>query len=109
MVRALFYPAFAVLVIAGAGGLAMWTYAAVDRFRERRAVSHAQWEVFTFIRDDGDVEVGVRMVARWSNYQRHLRTDTHTDRVSPDDLVGLAEARARQQAKADTYNLLGDT
>lgn len=72
--------------------------------RRHRAIRRAQWERFEEP-DTGKLRIGVRLTARWGDHHETLAHDTENDEhVDIDDIVGLAEARARAETRATVYN-----
>jgi hypothetical protein len=103
-VRVLFYPLIGLVVVVAAAMLIAGLIAGINGWRAKRAKQNARWEPFADVKDGGDVEFGVRLVARWGNHEKELQRDTETERVSVDDLIARYDALARAQARALSIN-----
>lgn len=101
--KGIIYPltglAVVLLVVAVIAGLV----AAVNNWVDRRAHRNARWEVFEDIKN-GNLVIGVQLVARWKNRKETLQRDGKTETVDPENFIARVEANTRAQGRADTYN-----
>jgi hypothetical protein len=106
MVRLAFGLLLALLIVAliAVAVTAVAAHPVNDR-RKQRAIETSRWEMYTKVKGDGIVEVGVALVARWGRQETVLKTEDMRS-VQVDDQLGIDVAKTEAWDRADAYNRL---
>jgi hypothetical protein len=102
--RALFYPVVGLAAIAAILILVTITVAAINKWREDRAIAAAKWEPYATPANGGHMEIGVHLIARWGRNHKVLQRDNTPAIIPGDNLPEILDAHGRAIQRAETAN-----
>jgi hypothetical protein len=77
----------------------------IEDIRRRKAIANAKWSVYSEIKSNGDVEVGVERVARWGSSRKELARH-RLSTVAMTEINDMNDQLAEANVRAAQYNAL---